>query len=408
MQMSHGMHMFPLMHDQDRRLTSDRTGEELRQLSRFQIAQRTGFTKILKKYKRWTKDRELSQAFKEQVTSRPDSLFQLDLSYLLEQYMEVISALRAVFDGDGTSTATYGGDNARSAAGSISKTLEQGDQLDFDVALTTTPLGSHGNRATYWIHPDHLMEAQVLLLQHMRLYTGGSKSSSRRQSANATPARRRSSAANTDKYLGTEDEVGLLVLDHAEAFAIKQNASTISSAEATKGNIVFKAAGNVHCVSSGDATVVVCADTKGQKQAASNVKTARTGLRTLQSLWADEANGTVSPQQKEGAGRGSTSDIAQVRQWLAEHKEARPIAGVGSKRTRFVGLHNNSAGGLWATLDKDVYMKASMSKDLTSEDWPSVARVKAIAFPHAILEVRREGAQAAALIQTLDRSHLVC
>jgi hypothetical protein len=386
-------------------LTADRTAEEIRSLSRFQTAQQTGFTKILKKYKRWTKDTELVQAFKDQVQNHPDSLFRLDLSYLLEQYTDVIGALRAVFDGDGTFTAEHESDNTQSAAASVSRALKRGDELDFDLAMTTIPLGSHGNRATYWIHPDHFVEAQVLLLQHMRLYTGGSRSPSRNQSARMTPIRRKSSAANMDRHFGTGSEVGLIVLDHAEAFAIKQNASTISSTEATKGNIVFKAAGNVHCISSSDAAMVVCADTKGQQQAASNVKIARTSVKTLSGLWSDPPQAC---DNTEGQSATSNSDIAAVRQWLAEHKEARPIAGLGSKRTRFVGLRNNSAGGLWATLDKDVYMKSSMSKDLVSNDWPSAARVNAIKFPHAILEVRMEGAQVASLIQTLDRSHLVC
>jgi hypothetical protein len=395
----------------DTQLTKSRIGEEIRSLSRFQVAQRTGFTKILKKYRRWTKDREFNQVFKERIVSHPDSLFKLDLGYLLDDYIAVLGALRAIFDGDGASTVNLESDNVQSAAARISRTLERGDELDFDLALTTIPLGSHGNRATYWIHPDHLVEAKVLLLQQMRLYTGKNSPSSRVQSAHATPARRKSSSGNTDRFLGTGDDVGLLVLDHPEAFAIKQNASTIGSTEATKGNIVFKAAGNVHCVSSGDAAVVVCADTKGQQQATSKIKSARCRVNALQSLWGEGTSSSegrkdnVSLGQENGNG---SNDIAAVRQWLTEHEEARPIAGVGSKRTRFIGLHNNSAGGVWATLDKDVYMKDSMSQDLASEDWPSAAQANAIKFPHAILEVRREGTQAASLIQTLDRSHLVC
>jgi hypothetical protein len=392
-------------------LTRHRIGEEIRSLSRFQVAQRTGFTKILKKYRRWTKDRECNQVFKEQIVSHPDSLFQLDLSYLLDQYIAVLGALRAIFDGDGASTTDIESDNAQSAAARISRTLERGDELDFDVALTAIPLGSHGNRASYWIHPDHFVEAKVLLLQHMRLYTSRNRCSSQVQSAHATPARRKSSSANTDRFFGTGDDVGLLVLDHPEAFAIKQNASTIGSTEATKGNIVFKAAGNVHCVSSGDAAVVVCADPKGQQQATSKIKTARCRANSLQHLWGEGNSSSKNckdnmPQEQESGDR--SDNMAAVRQWLTEHKEARPIAGVGSKRTRFIGLQNHSAGGVWATLDKDVYMKDSMSKDLASDDWPSVAQAKAIKFPHAILEVRREGTQATSLIQTLDRSHLVC
>jgi SPX domain protein involved in polyphosphate accumulation len=47
-------------------------------------------------------------------------------------------------------------------------------------------------------------------------------------------------------------------------------------------------------------------------------------------------------------------------------------------------------------------------KDLADDDWTSAARGESPKqFPHAILEIRREGNQAMALIQTLDRSHLV-
>ncbi|KAF1921785.1 hypothetical protein BDU57DRAFT_436690 [Ampelomyces quisqualis] len=387
-----------------------KTGEEIRSLSRFQVAQRTGFTKILKKYRRWTKDREFHQVFKEQVINRPGSLFQLDLSYLLDQYVKVLGALRAIVDGDGASIAELETGRTQSASAHISRTLDQGDDLDFDLALSTIPLGSHGNRSTYWIHPDHYVETQVLLLQQMRLYTGGTQLASRNQSANATPARRQSSAASTDRYLGTGDEVGLLVLDHAEAFAMKQNASTIGSTEATKGNIVFKAAGHMHRVSSGDAAVVVCADTDAQQP---GVKTTRGSVKSLQALWGEGirssagfGNGSKNQEENKQNTSGG-SELSAVRQWFQEHKEARPIAGIGSKRTRFIGLQNSSAAGVWATLDKDVYMKECMSKDFASDDWPSAARSEAVKFPHAILEVRREGSEAALLIQTLDRSHLV-
>jgi hypothetical protein len=215
---------------------------------------------------------------------------------------------------------------------------------------------------------------------------------------------------NTDRYLNSGDDVGLLVLDHAEAFAMKQNASTIGSTEATKGSIVSKAAGNVYRVSSGDAALVVCADTEAQQR---GVQTARGSVKSLQSLWGkrpesstDCSDGSKKHEDKKQNG-GASSDVTAVQQWLQEHREARPIAGIGSKRTRFIGLQNNSTAGVWATLDREVYMNESMSKDFASDDWPSAAQTKAKKFPHAILEVRREGAQAALLIQTLDRSHLV-
>jgi SPX domain protein involved in polyphosphate accumulation len=394
-------------------LKQSRTGEELRSLSRFQVAQRTGFTKILKKYKRWTKDRSLSQAFKDEVSSRPDSLFQLDLGYLLAHYIDVLGALRAVFDGDATSPVDDESVRARSSAARISNSLQQGDELDFDLAISTVPLGSNGNKATYWIHPDHIVEVQVLLLQQMRLYAGSTKPTSRNASANATPGRRQSSCADIQDHLGREDEIGLLILDNAEVFAMKQNAATIAASEATQGNTSTKATGIVRWVSSGQTAVFICQGVDEKQQSKSNAITARTDTTSLPavlgiSVQSDRRrNDGIHPQLDGPTPGHNNSESTAVQQWLAEHSQTRSIASVVSKRTRFVGLNNNSTGGIWATLDREVSMKKSSEQDLVNEDWPLTARLSAIQFPHAILEVRREGAQSASLIQTLDRSHLV-
>lgn len=377
-------------------LTRYRTGEEIRSLSRFQVTQRTGFIKILKKYKRWTKDRELSHVFKHEIGSRPDSLFQLDLGYLLDQYIDVLDALRCAFDVDGTSTTNAENGNGQSAAARISRVLDKGDDVDFDLAFNTVPLGPKGNKATYWIHPDHIVEAQVLLLQHMRLYVSNVK---RNASIRGTPIRRHSSTTNMDPYFGNEDTTGLVVLDHAEAFAFKQNASTIGAIEEIQGSIGIKAAGQVRCCASGGAAITVCTQSDAQGQSPPAVKTAKVERKSLKNFPSASINED---------GTKHSGDASAVRQWLSEHPSAKPIAGAISKRTRLTGLHNNSTGGIWATLDKDVYLKDSLYKDLEDDDWALAARSEsAKKFPHAILEIRREGNQAMSLIQTLDRSHLV-
>ncbi|KAF2625311.1 hypothetical protein BU25DRAFT_412750 [Macroventuria anomochaeta] len=388
-----------------------RTAEEIRSLSRFLVVQRTGFAKILKKYKRWTKDRELPRTFKDEISSRSDSLFQLDLSYLLGQYIDVLGALRSVFDGDNASTAHTKDVDAQLPAARISKALEHDDQLDFDLALSTVPLGTNGNKATYWIHPDHIVEVQVLLLQHMRLHTKSTKSTSRRASANATPRRRQSSGANTDRYFGNEDHVGIQVLDYAEAFAIKQNASTIGSSEEDKGNVGIKAAANVRFSVAAEAAIVVCTATDPHTQTAGDIRIAKL-KRKFTEVFLDTSKPLPDKQNvrfvdRTGSFNDGEEETQTIRQWLTEHKEITPIAGVGAKRTRFVGLHNNSSGGIWATLDREVFMKSSLVKDLANDDWAQTATSGSTKFPHAILEVRREGNQAASLIQTLDRSHLV-
>jgi hypothetical protein len=132
-------------------------------------------------------------------------------------------------------------------------------------------LGSKGNKATYWIHPDHIVELQVLLLQHMRLYISNAR---RNASAKGTPRRPHSLVTNVDPYLGNEDSVGLVVLDHAETFAVKQNSGTIGSTEEAQGNIAIKAAGQVRCCASGKAAVIVCNSNDAQGQLPTAVKTA--------------------------------------------------------------------------------------------------------------------------------------
>lgn len=391
-------------------LTYTSIAEEIRSLSQFQIVQRTGFTKILKKYRRWTKDRELDHAFKKQISSRPDSLFQLNLGYLLDQYIDVLDTLRSIFDSDGASTAHNENSNVQSPAARLSKIVAHGDVLDLDLALSSVPLGDDGNKATYWIHPENIDQVRVILHQHMRLFTGNNNTRPRKHYANATTHRRQfQSTINHDKHPEKDDNASLVVLDYAEAFAMKQNASTIGSSEATKGNLGIRAAGNVRCVSSSDAAVIVRTDTDLQKQHLENVRTARL-RRNFVEAFLDTSTKISDQDLLENQTRSTTNtaqDPSAVRQWLTEHNEIKPIAGAVSKRTRFVGLHNNYSGGSWATLDRDVVMKCSLHKDLGKDDWVFAARSGAIEFPHAVLEVRREGSQTTSLIPVLDRSHLV-
>ncbi|KAF1939735.1 hypothetical protein EJ02DRAFT_456608 [Clathrospora elynae] len=378
-----------------------RTGEEIRSLSRFQVAQRTGFTKILKKYRRWTQDRDLGRVFRREISSRPDSLFQLNLGYLLDQYIDVQDALRSAFDADSTPSSHADNADSQSSAARVSGMLRRGEELDFDLAVTTVPLGSSGNKVTYWIHPDQVVEVQVLLLQHMRRYVGNAR---RKELAKAKADRCRPLTANIHPCFANDDAVGFVVLDHAEAFAVKQNASTIGSTEEAQGNIGIKAAGNLRCVASETAAVVLCTGTEGQLS--THVKTAKLQRKALQAFL-DTSSVSSDFKSAEQANGSSQDDASAIRQWLIEHPLTRPIAGAVSKRTRFVGLHNSSTGGIWATLDEDVYVKDTLYEDLINDDWATAARSDSVKFPHAILELRREGNKATSLIQTLDRSHLV-
>lgn len=243
----------------------------------------------------------------------------------------------------------------------------------------------------------------------MRLATASNATSpsTQRESPYATPLRRKSSAT-VDKYFGNEDNVGLLVLDDPESYAIKQNASTIGTGEESPGTLQAKAAGNARWTSSGEAAVVVGLESAHDPQASVDIRTVKLKRKHLETfLSTSKSFGNISESALPKRESGERDDVTAVQQWLIEHKDKRPIAGACSKRTRFVGLHNNAEGGMWAILDRDIFMNDILHEYLGNDEWSSEARTSSIGFPHAVLEVRREGSHSSALIQTLDRSHLV-
>ncbi|KAF2178087.1 hypothetical protein K469DRAFT_600744 [Zopfia rhizophila CBS 207.26] len=399
-----------------------KAGEEIRSLSRFRVAQRTGFSKILKKYKRWTDDPELEHRFKEEVVGNHDSFFHLDLGYLLDQYIDVLSAVRAPFDNSRASSpsietanslfASINGDsNQPSSASGLFNAKEVGTEIDFDTALSTIPLGSRGSKATYWIHSDHIVEVEIHLLQYMRPY-GSSKGRSTRNSTYATPGRQRlSTTLNT--YFGNEDDTGLIVLDHPEAFAKKQNVSMVGSNEEPTGALRGKATGNARWTSSGEAVVVVGLESNQDSTNAESIHVAKLKRKHLEAFldtsmsFMDNRRNSASSKNEEQSENSRQGNVLDVREWLVEHEDTKPITGICAKRTRFVGLHNGPLGGLWATLDRDIFLKKSLNKDLVNDEWLIQAREDSHGFPHAVLEVRREGGYPTQLIQALDRSHLV-
>ncbi|KAF2198395.1 hypothetical protein GQ43DRAFT_434305 [Delitschia confertaspora ATCC 74209] len=372
-----------------------KAGEEIRCLARFQVAQRVGFQKILKKYKRWAKDSELEARFKKEVIDNPDSFFQRELGYLLDEYADVLQAVRMPFEQANTSmdSKLRSSGDPMDPISHIAKTIEGGSEVDFDSILSTLPLGPKGTKATYWIHPDHILEVEVLLLQHMRLYRSERTGEPRNDSLHATLTHQRSSSVTP----GDEDSAGFVILDNPERQAQKQNTTTVAGIDEGRG---AKASGYARWTSTDDSAIVaVGLDSDQDKQDSKDGEFVRLKRNQLPAFL--DKSGYTTDESSQATSAKS------VREWLLNHKEANPIVGICSKRTRFIGLQNNPAGGLWAILDQDIHMKGSMLHDLKYSDWVSKAHTKALKFPHTVLEIRKEGNQDATLIHLLDRSHLV-
>jgi hypothetical protein len=72
-----------------------RCGEDIRSLQKFVAAQRMAFHKILKKYRKWTGSRALSERFNSEVLGSPKSFVRYDFEPITSQYQNLSSKLRA-------------------------------------------------------------------------------------------------------------------------------------------------------------------------------------------------------------------------------------------------------------------------------------------------------------------------
>ncbi|KAK8186107.1 hypothetical protein BC567DRAFT_205420 [Phyllosticta citribraziliensis] len=408
------------------RIESDvlKAGEEIRSLARFVGAQRLGFAKLLKKYRKWTGSDSLGSRFKHQVLSQPGTFSQTDLSPLLNYWTDSLHAVRDAYQAaekrESPRIAVSDMDPSVKHLADIPKKIhaaaESASEVDLDASLATLPLGQSGARASYWVHPEQVVEIQVLILQTLRLFNGKARPLSR-ASPFETP-KRRNSNERLDSLADNErtDDFGVLFLDDAERYARQRSATTVVETEETPGKPAARVLGRAHWNSSGEASIVITNEDDANAGASTCVaKMKRKHLPVFLHLdrpfhsRTQSGLETISETDAQPDAAGSTSSSSPVddlRAWLQSHREVRPVAGYCSKRSRFVGLENDSEHGTWATLDTDVYMKPGLLPDLADSEWSQKVKSDSQPFPFAVLTVRTEGAQANNIVKALDHSHL--
>lgn len=402
-------------------------------------AQRLAFQKLLKKYRKWTGSAELGKRFQREVLGRPSSFSRRDFGPLLAQWSEVLAAVRAPFaagahwhagsaaqdsssgsKGDRLITSYTSDDDKRiasstkdSSAALIHAACETGSSIDVDTALAILPLGLLAGKASYWIHPDNLVEIQVLLLQYTRVCMPTTSGNSSQRSS---PPR-----SMSGRIVGTgggmsENDVGVIICDDLERFAKRRSSATISDTENIPGMSAEKAVTSIRYTSRGNAVVVV-GNSPGfghpsAKGIISGVRKARFKRRALRDLFGTNTEPSLT-RTRSGSSSLSEEDHLQdadsVRKWLGDHREVQPLVQIQFNRSRFVGLGNNGSGGVWATLDQNVCMRRCSSETLNANgDKLALIEGGAETFPHAVLEVRYEGERIPKLVAALDESHLVC
>lgn len=301
---------------------------------------------------------------------------------------------------------------------------DKGSYLDFDVALSTLPLGQSAGRACYWIHTDNLVEVRVLLLRHMRdLATRDRNQISRTSSVTSLSSRRTAIKSDGSGSLRPNENVQVALFDNLKEFLREQSAATIYQAEEVPGGRLEKAALSVYWTEDSQAVVVTmdsvnnaqqhnAAATPHDSKEAKAFPVRRKGLPSL--VQPDQVLSKRPARESDEKSLGASDrNVNTIRAWLKLHPDVKPLAELQLNRTRFEGLHNSENFGTWAVLDTSIAMSAVETESLgmVQKGRPSVipiaAESSASTFPHAVLEIRWEAGAPPDLIDILDHSHLV-
>lgn len=397
-----------------------------------------GLGKLLKKYKKWTDSADLEKRFQEHVLERRTGFTNSNFLPSLALYNKILADIRLASSPRSKSVKTR--DSTDEAEGSASKqaadlknAFEHGTDAEMDTAFAVLPLGLAATTASYWIHPENLLQLQVLLLRHAR--------SRKNQISISTPSQmssrrsRRGSLSESGSFVAVQSGDGacLIVCDDLPTFARRQNSITVDDSAKTVGRSLDNSAASIRLASTGKAVVVVGAphkdkpnnDRDHRQSGFQTTEVKRKALRRLFDAGASTEEIT-SPEEQDSRSRylqtsqsgdsplsiclNITTNVKTIEQWLGEHQDVQPLLELKSQRCRFTGIYNTADSGLWATLDTDVTMAKStlMSLDKYDSSESSNDADSAIhRFPYAILSIRIEGNARTSLVKELDGSHLV-
>ena len=393
----------------------DGVSEDIQSLSRFVILQRQAFRKILKKYRKWTGTSSLEHRTKNKIFDQPASMLQIDFTPLLDR-LEAVKATLAAFARPpiAHSHAKHkmpqqvpppsSSQPSKSTASQLHHFFLYNSPLEFDATFSFVPLGVAGGRATYWAHDDNLEEAMVLMRRYMRPRTGLSTPSamSRANSYSSLSLAQRDGAQPPSWGNG----INMLLCDNLQRYLRSYGAVTVGQTEAVVGSVSSMIAMTVSWADQPEA-VVVTSDLSPPAEAVHR----RADIATIESKSLTRSFATKGSMIATAfnANPDTTSEsngkLQTIRDWLAQHRDVKPLAQVQSSRSRFAGLNNTNEVGTWALVDQDVNIRPASEVHIGSSSMPEGEG--ALKFPHTIIEVRWEFSRTPEIVRALDNTHLV-
>ncbi|KAI4724146.1 hypothetical protein E4T49_08105 [Aureobasidium sp. EXF-10728] len=381
------------------RLEADilKAGDELQCLSRFSKAQQTAFRKLLKKHKKWTGSTDLETEFNTHVTGDPSSFTNIDLNPIYTEYEDTLSTLRTLYHEriNGAPSKFSVDADVQDSFTQIRSVIESSSSVEFDSYFSTSPLGRGGKNAVYWVHPDNIVELQILILQHARSFPTRALPSatisptlSRQNSITSSPSRRNSSTVEADTTV--------LVADDLESFIAHQSSSTFEKREDTVGSRLQEATVHARWTKTEDAIVTAKVNDRDIQKVSVKRKNVFTVL---------ESSSPTSARRSSITQDKNRAAAEHMQTWIAQQRTIKPLTTIATNRSRFAETATDSSGFILATLDKNIRMRKAESLASSPED--TFSQAMSAEFPFAVLRVRQEGFGNSTLIKVLDQSHLV-
>lgn len=341
---------------------ADAVGEDIQALTRFAATQKTAFRKILKKYRKRTGSTTLQIRMEKDVFS--DGKLALNMTQSMQRLSKLMSTMSQDLEGPMMRGEPRRARKARissteSSVSQINKAAQLGP-LHFDAVLPSVPFGEAAGTATYWIHPDNLEEAKVLLLKYMRDLKAD-------LDAAADEADDSAASSHEEAWNGSAatETCSVVFCDNVQRY-IRDTSTSCAT----------KVALTTRWTTHGEA-VASMSDLKPQDKSCSTLRIKKKNLPL-----AFDRNRAI-PQGKDS---NNAASIRAVKDYLSEHRDVKLLAGLRSERSRYAGITNSAEVGIWATLDTNICFYPANIDDLGHSSTPSSAE----SFPYAILELRWE------------------
>lgn len=369
----------------------DAVSEDIQSLSQFANTQRLAFKKILKKYRKWTGSGQLELRLNKEILNQRSSFLSPDLNPFLERLSFVTSTLSAVSKRRSSSNGAMGnGPPSPEPEATVTQMHDvslHGSDLDFDVAFSSLPLGNVAGRATYWIHPDNMVEAEVLLLRHLKHRV-------------SKPPKKRMHFA---------------LFDNLRRYVQEQGTTTVGQTEDVEGSVASNAALNILWSAEPDA-IAITSDLspmstmpKRHRNQIHPVRRVDLPKCLTHQISSKEALNAPSKDAKKSPNRKGASALQD---FLGQHRDVKPLAEVHLSRSRFVGVCNSKEIGTWAVLDTDITMSpvdtssVGISSDPGSDAENLIESPESRPFPHAVLQFRWEFSRTPEIVRAFDNTHL--